>query len=89
MSRSIGRPCPSSTIVQARAAASPTSQLRHVLDRLLRARQADALQRPPGDAPQPLERQRQCAPRRLPITAWISSTITVRTVASICRLRPT
>ena len=29
----------------------------------------------------------RCAPRRVPITAWISSTITVRTVRSICRLR--
>ena len=29
----------------------------------------------------------RCAPRRVPITAWISSTITVRTVRSISRLR--
>ena len=29
----------------------------------------------------------RCAPRREPMTAWISSTITVRTVRSICRLR--
>ena len=29
----------------------------------------------------------RCAPRRVPMTAWISSTITVRTVRSICRLR--
>ena len=27
----------------------------------------------------------RCAPRLLPATAWISSTITVRTVLSICR----
>ena len=29
----------------------------------------------------------RCAPRRVPITAWISSTMTVRTVRSISRLR--
>src|SRR6185503_16177186 len=29
----------------------------------------------------------RCAPRRVPITAWISSTITVRTVFNISRLR--
>ena len=29
----------------------------------------------------------RCAPRRVPMTAWISSTITVRTVRSIWRLR--
>ena len=29
----------------------------------------------------------RCAPRRVPMTAWISSTMTVRTVRSIARLR--
>ena len=29
----------------------------------------------------------RCAPRRVPMTAWISSTMTVRTVRSMCRLR--
>ena len=59
-----------------------------LLDRLLRRRQADAQQRrarPPAAAARGVSAR--CAPRRVPITAWISSTMTVRTVRSISRLR--
>ncbi len=40
-------------------------ELRDLVDRLLRRRETDAQQRPPGDLPEPLERQRQvrAAPR--------------------------
>ena len=52
-----------------------------VADRPMRAGGA------PTSAVEPLERKREMAPRLLAATAWISSTITARTVASIARLR--
>jgi hypothetical protein len=53
----------------------------------LRGGQTHAHERRLSDLLQALERQREMRARREPITAWISSTITVRTVRSICRLR--
>jgi len=52
-----------------------------------RRREADALESPAGEVLQPLERQRQVAPPLSRATAWISSTITVRTPRSISRAR--
>ena len=49
--------------------------------------QADALGPGGGRPLEPLERERQVGPRLSRATAWISSTITVSTVASIARLR--
>ena len=62
-----------------------------LLDRLLRGRQADALERAarrPATCCRRSSDSARWAPRRVPMTAWISSTITVRTVRSRSRLRP-
>ena len=42
-----------------RAATGADQQARHLVDRLLRRREADALQPPAGEGVEPLERQRQ------------------------------
>ena len=61
-------------------------EARHIVDGFLGGGQPDAAQAAAGEGLQALERvSARCAPRLLPATAWISSTITVRVVASICR----
>ena len=57
------------------------------LDGPLRGRKADPNERRGDHLLQTFQAESQCAPRRVPNTAWISSTITVRTVRSIARLR--
>ena len=64
----------------------PTRKCATALDRVLRGRQADAQQPVAAQRGQALERQSaRCAPRLFGASAWISSTITMRVVASILR----
>ena len=90
--RSMSRRWPSSTIDAVGAPSArrrrADQEARDLLDRLLRRRQADALQRLLATcvaaAPATAPGARRAAS---PITAWISSTITVRTCRSMSRLR--
>jgi hypothetical protein len=70
------------------AAAAGRRGTRDLVDRLLRRRQAD---RASGcrDRLQRSSDSARCAPRRVPMTAWISSTMTVRTVAASAGCVPT
>ena len=61
------------------------SESGHRLDGILGRGQADAGEAVLDQAFQTFERKARCDPRLLPTTAWISSTITVRTVFSIRR----
>ena len=88
--RSRSRTWPASMIAQSarrrRAGCRADQKARHLLDRLLRRRQPDA--RELADRTSASSRSSvsaRCAPRLLPAMAWISSTITVRVLASICR----
>ena len=65
---------------------SPTRISRDLVDRLLRRRQSDAKERLLRNAAaRRSSDSARCAPRRVPMTAWISSTMTVRTVRSMLR----
>ena len=96
MARSIARRWPSSTIDAARrgTASLPTRKRATssigfcVADRPMRwsrARSDRCSRRTAASSRSSVSAR--CAPRRVPITAWISSTMTVRAVRSICRLR--
>ena len=56
-------------------------------DRLLRRGEANPNERRPAMCCSRSSESARCAPRLVPMTAWISSTITVRAVRSISRLR--
>jgi hypothetical protein len=66
-------------------AADTGEQMCHVLDRLLRGGEPDALERAFDQRFESLDREREMGPRLSPATAWISSRISVRTVCSIAR----
>ncbi len=66
--------------------AAPTRNRATSFDRLLRRRQADPQHPVAGECGKPLEATRpDDVPRLFAATAWISSTMTVRVVASIAR----
>ena len=65
--------------------AGADQEMRDGLDRVLRGREADALQSSPHSAARRSSESARCAPRLFGATAWISSTMTERVVASIWR----
>ena len=65
--------------------AGADQEARDLLDRLLRGREADAQQTVAAERGKALEREREMAAALVRRDAWISSTITVRVVASILR----
>ena len=60
---------------------------RDLIDRLLCRRQTRRTNGRSATCCSRSSESARCAPRRVPMTAWISSTMTVLTVRSICRLR--
>ena len=82
---------PASTIVtgrglQVRSALAAAEEARHLLERPLGGGEADALERPRATSSSSRSSESaRCAPRFVPTSAWISSTITVSTGARNAR----
>ena len=69
-----------------RSAVWPAEEPRDLVERALRGRQADALRRRVGAARSSRSSESaRCAPRLVAASAWISSTITQRTLRSVSR----